>query len=242
MSDANIEARAGLSAANRRTLEAFFRHPLANNLDRIDVAALFTRLGSVEHGENTAVTYRIGDEHHRVGKSRGHSLMTDEVIDLRHLLTRAGWGPATPKAGAAEPESPQPATPGDWLAVVEVDEARLYHLDIHAADKTRHTLQAHDQHRILRHLQHAEQGRDEARRTEADHKYFEMIAQALVPGGEIVLIGHGAGHSNAAQMFESFLLAHHPLMFRRVVNAVVADIERLTDPQLLDLARAALTA
>jgi hypothetical protein len=63
----------------------------------------------------------------------------------------------------------------------------------------------------------------------------------LIPGGEIVLIGHGAGHSNVAQLFSKYLHTHHHLMFKRVVNAVVADVPQMSEPQLLELARTALT-
>ncbi len=229
-----------LSTVHRRTLEAFYRHPIAHNLDRIDVLSLFAKLGSVEHGENSAVTYTIGDEHHRVTKSRGHSLMTDEVMALRHLLTRAGWG--TDEHGSPNPPMEAVAPNSDWLVVLEATEARLFHLDLRANDKSGHTIHARNPHRILCHFSHAEQGRDAEKRNTEEARFFDEITKALLSGGKIVLVGHGAGHSNTTQQFSKYLHTHHPLIFKRVVNAVVADIGQMTDGQLLELARTALTA
>ena len=232
--------RSALSSANRRTLETFYRHPIAHNLDRLDVLALFTKLGSVQHGENSEITYAIGDAHYRIAKTRGHSLLTDEVMGLRHLLTRAGWGPGVPAAEAA-PDADAALT-GDVLVVVEEGAARLFHLDLRSDDKAGHVIRPNDPDRILRHLAHRDQGRDDEQREAEEATYHEAIAQALIPGGRIVLVGHGAGHSNAAHQLSDYLHHHHQQLFRRVVNEVVADISRMSDNQLLDLGRNALTA
>ena len=234
-----VHDRATLSSANRRTLETFYRHPIAHNLDRIDVLALFTKLGSVEHGENGAVSYAIGDEHHRVAKTRGHSLMTDEVMDLRHLLTRAGWGPGNTAADAAAADQVAPS--GDVLVVVEESEARLFHLDLRSPDKAGHVIRPNDPHRILRHLVHHDQGRDDEQREAEEAIYHEAVAQALLSGGRIVLLGHGAGHSNAAHRLSDYLKHHHQQLFRRVVNEIAADLSRMSDNQFLELGRKALT-
>lgn len=234
-----IHDRAALSTSVRRTLETFYRHPIAHNLDRMDVIALFNKLGAVAHGENSEITYSIGDAHHRVGRSRGHSLMTDEVVALRHLLTRAGWGPGIP---GAEPEAAtEAALTGDVLVVVEEGAARLYHLDLSSPDQAAHAIRPHDANRILRHLSHRDQGRDDEQREAEAATFHESIAQALVPGARIVLVGHGAGHSNAAHQLSVYLQHHHQPLFRRVVGEVVADISQISDHQLLELGRKALT-
>jgi hypothetical protein len=236
-----IHNRAALSTVHRRTLETFYRHPIAHNLDRVDVLSLFSKLGSVEQGENSAVTYSIGDEHHRIAKSRGHSLLTDEVMGLRHLLTRTGWGPGTPDILPDAEAGPT----SDVLVVVEEGVARLFHLDMHTPDKTGQVIRPNDPHRILRHLSHHDQGRDEEQRDAEEAIFHEAIAQALAPGGRadsrIVLIGHGAGHSNAAHRLSDYLHHHHQPHHLRVVNEISADISRLSEHQLLELGRKALT-
>ena len=47
---------------------------------------------------------------------------------------------------------------------------------------------------------------------------------------------------NAAHQFSDYLHHHHQQLFRRVVSEVVADISRMSDNQLLDLGRSALSA
>jgi hypothetical protein len=85
--------RASLSKSCRTTLDTLYRHPIAHNLDWLDVVALFSRLGSVNHGTHNAVIYGVGDDHHRITKPHGKDLSADEVMIFRHMLTRAGWSP-----------------------------------------------------------------------------------------------------------------------------------------------------
>ena len=64
---------------------------------------------------------------------------------------------------------------------------------------------------------------------------------ALGSAGRIVLVGHGEGHSNAAQALLDDLKRHHPQVFQHVAREITADIGQMTDPQLLARARKALT-
>jgi hypothetical protein len=49
------------------------------------------------------------------------------------------------------------------------------------------------------------------------------------------VVGHGAGHSNAADRLVEFLRLHHPDTSRKVTREAVADLSSLTPPQLLVL-------
>jgi hypothetical protein len=64
----------------------------------------------------------------------------------------------------------------------------------------------------------------------------------LASAHAIVVVGHGAGHSNAADRLVEFLQLHHPDIFRKVTREVVADLSSLTPPQLLGLGRRALSS
>ena len=72
--------------------------------------------------------------------------------------------------------------------------------------------------------------------------YYEKIAEAVALGGKIVVVGHGAGKSNAAHHLTEYLQTHHPETYRRIVREIVADLSSITAPQLLELARGALRA
>jgi hypothetical protein len=248
MSDAAITAsfgpikqdRAALTSSSRRTLDALYRHPLAHNLDRQDVLALFNRIGTVEQGHNHELTLSLGDEHHKFAASHDKDLSPDEVMALRHMLDRAGWGPGL-KAPLTESEEPS-APDGDVVVVVQTGEARLLHLDRSASERSGQVIRADDPNHVLAHVSHHDQVRDAGKRDSATDHFNEAVAQALVPLGRIVLIGHGHGHSTAAQGLRAYLEHHHKLIAARLTEDVSADIERSTEPQLLDLARKALAA
>jgi len=54
-----------------------------------------------------------------------------------------------------------------------------------------------------------------------------------------VVAGHGTGKSNAAHHLADYLRDHHPETYDRVVSELGEDLDSLTDPQLLAVARRA---
>jgi hypothetical protein len=237
---------ATLSKTSRSTMEALYQHPLSHNLEWSRVVALFERLGTVDQKGSNEIAFGLGGEHHRVHKPHDKDLTTAEVMTFRHMLTRAGWAPQGPasKAGAGTVGKMAAATlePADFLVVVDHHEAQLYHLDVRSADLVDHVIRPFDPHHLLHHVSHNDQAREQRQRMPEDHAFYESIAQAVLPAGAIVIIGHGTGRSNAAHHLVEFLHRQHPDTARRVVCEVVADLSGLTAPQLLDLGRRALTA
>ena len=82
------------------------------------------------------------------------------------------------------------------------------------------------------------QGRGQ--RAPEEPAYYAKIAEAAALGGGIVLVGHGAGKSNAAHHLTEYLHSHHRETYQRIVREIVADLSSITTAQLLDLARQAL--
>lgn len=75
--------------------------------------------------------------------------------------------------------------------------------------------------------------------------YYEKIANAVALGGKIVVVGHGAGKSNAAGHLTEYLQAHHRqkcITARPINGSFVKSSPAVlrNAPQLLDLARQAL--
>lgn len=68
-------------------------------------------------------------------------------------------------------------------------------------------------------------------------KYFEGIAQVISPASEILLIGHGTGKASAMVHFVQFLERKHPLIAKKVVDALDENIAALTEPEILALSR-----
>ena len=244
--------RAGVSGSDRRTLDELFAHPIAHNLAWMDVITLMRRIGTVEERSNQVFVFQIGNEKHDTHKPHTKHLTAPEVIDLRHFMDRAGWSPAAEiKAddvfGVAAPSLPAPSPPTHGLptpsliAVVDRHEARVYHVDLESQDPARHAITPYDPQHLLHNLAHKARLPDHRASPDGDRDYYELIAGALAKGGLIVVVGHGAGEGNAGHELAKFLREHHPLIYRRIVREVIADLPALTQPELLRIARDAFS-
>ena len=238
---------ATLPKGSRRTLQALFQHPIAHNLEWADVVALFGTLGTVDQKSHNEILFGIGGEHHRVHKPHSKDITVDELLEFRRMLTRAGWSPETSaeadageKASRAEP-AVIPAPP-DLLIVIDHHEARLYHLDLQSTETRAHVIRPYDPHRFRYHLTHKDLSRERGQRAPEDPSFYAGLAEAVGSARAIVVIGHGAGHCNAADRLVEFLRLHHPDTFHKVTRVVVADLSSLTPPQLLVLGRRALSS
>jgi hypothetical protein len=109
-------------------------------------------------------------------------------------------------------------------------------------DVSRHVIRPYDPHHFLHHLVHKDQSRERGQRAPEEAAYYERIANAVALCGEIVVVGHGAGKSNAAHHLAEHLRSHHRETYQRIVREIAADLSSITNPQLLDLARQALRA
>ena len=233
MDDAAPDVSA-LSRSDKRTLAALFRHPLAHNLPWSDVLALFGKVGAVEQKANDDFAFQAGGEAYVMRKPHGKELTGQEVIDLRHFATRAGLArhheAAVPVAGAVN----------NLVVVMDHHEAKIYQIDAAGDDEGEKAIKPYDPHHFLHHLTHKDESRERGQRSPEDATFYERIAQALVGGGKILLVGHGTGKSNAAHHLADYLAAHHKETHARVVTEMVTDLSAVTQPQLLALAAKAL--
>ena len=103
-------------------------------------------------------------------------------------------------------------------------------------------IRPYDPHRFRHHLTHKDLSRERGQRAPEDPSFYAGLAEAVGSARAIVVIGHGAGHSNAADRLVEFLRLHHPDKFHKVTRVLVADLSSLTPPQLLVLGRRALSS
>jgi hypothetical protein len=144
-------------------------------------------------------------------------------------------------ADAIAPAERVAATAGlDLLVAVDHREARIYAIDVSHAARAEHIIKPYDPHHILHHLSHKDHAQEGGQRSPEDASFYKRIAEAIAGASRIVLVGHASGKSNAAIHLMHTLTQHHPDIARHVVRELVADLPRLTEPQLLDLARQAL--
>lgn len=226
-----------VTGSHRRTLEAIFRHPLAHNLEWNDVVGLIGEVGDVHEKANSEFVFEVAGKHHFTRKPHTKDLTSSEVIELRHFLAQAGISPELP---SQPPAHPDPAAPS-LLIVVDHHGTKIFHVDVTSDDASEHVIRPYDPHHFLHHLMHKDQSRERGQRAPEEPAYYERIADAAASGGKIVVVGHGEGKSSAAHHLMEYLQSHHRETYQRIVREIDTDLSSITMPELLDLARQALT-
>ena len=124
------------------------------------------------------------------------------------------------------------------LAVVAVDagHARIYCVDAEAATAPE-TVKAPDPSHVNHNIFHRHGNPSGAFDVDGAETtaYFKALAHALAPARGLLLVGHGKGKANFSHHFESFLEKHHRDVAAKIVANVRADIDDITDRQLLRL-------
>jgi hypothetical protein len=225
------------TGSDRRTLDAIFRHPLSHGLAWREVVLLINAIGSADERHNGEFMLSVGEERLPMRRPHNKDLTGPEVMEMRHFLTRAGWSPdaaAAPKGEMAQdgaaPEAPR------LVIVIDHAGARIFRIDL--ADDDRHGITPHDPKHLLHHIEPKLRDADRDETYPEDTRFFDDIAAAVTPGGEIVIIGHGKGQSNEADHLSAYLKVHHKEAYGRIVTSLSADIPRLSLPELLELGRA----
>lgn len=91
---------AHLNNHHRNTLRQIFQHPAGHNIEWRAVLSLLEAVGSAEeqHGGKVAVT--IGSETEYFDPPLHKDIGTQAVVNLRRMLTKAGYGAGAAEAGA----------------------------------------------------------------------------------------------------------------------------------------------
>ena len=84
-----------LSAAHRDTLATIFRHPTSHNIEWHDVLSLLEAVGSVKERHDRKYLVTVGTVTEVIERPRHKDIDTDEVANLRRLLSQAGYGDQT---------------------------------------------------------------------------------------------------------------------------------------------------
>jgi len=233
-----------ISGSHRRTLDAILRHPVAHNLEWKDVVSLFEKLGAVEQKANSEFVFQVGGERLILRKPHSKDLEPAEVAELRKFVSRIDMSAqshvAQSHVAPAHAAATGDAAAPNLMVVMDHHGAKIYHVDIAAADASQHEIKPYDPHHFQHHLTHKDQSREEGQRTAEDPGFYEKIAQALAGAGKIVVIGHGTGKSNAAHHLIEYLKAHHGETHQRVVSEMSAELSSVTTRQLLEMAHEAL--
>jgi hypothetical protein len=86
-----------LSEHHRDTLLRIFQHPVSHNVDWRAVLSLLEAAGSVEQRHDGKYLVRVGAETEVFTRPKDKDIDAQQVVDLRAMLARAGYGSVVEK-------------------------------------------------------------------------------------------------------------------------------------------------
>jgi hypothetical protein len=213
-----------MSKSHQHTYNAVFQHPIARNLQWLDVRSMLNALTDVteEHNGNLKFT--------RNGKvltlhPPQHKDVSDiqELMHIRHFLEQSN---APTEAIVAEGVH--------LLVVIDHREARIYKAELHGSMPER--IVPYDPDGSRRHLHNVDNDSNGQRQPEI-RAFYEAIAQTLKSAEKILIFGSSTGSSSAMDYLLAELKEHHPDLAQRVVGTIVVNEQHMTEDQLLAQAR-----
>ena len=84
---------AHLSGRHRDTIEKIFSHPANRNIEWREVVSLLEAIGDVTHEHNGKLKVAVGPETEMFPAPHGKDVDAQIVVDLRRMLTDAGFAP-----------------------------------------------------------------------------------------------------------------------------------------------------
>ncbi|MCX6954161.1 MAG: hypothetical protein NTV51_18585 [Verrucomicrobia bacterium] len=219
-----MKSTAPLTGSHLRTYHTIFQHPASHTLAWLDVHALFRHLGEVEVSPDAGLKVTRNGEVLILHAPRTKEVSTtDELLSLRHFLTRSGV--IGDEKGAGE---------GDWLVVIDHREARIYRSL--APGSSAQQIRPHVSEDYFRHAPNSAQI-SRGKEKPDPNSFFEPVAAALSGAKQILLFGSGTGTSSEMDQFAGWLKQRRPEVAKRVIGTLVIDETHLSEAQVLAKAR-----
>jgi hypothetical protein len=79
---------------HRNTLRQIFAHPVSHNIEWHAVTSLLDAVGTVEVHHDGKVTVQVGSEREILEPPAGKDIDEQMVLDLRRMLSKAGYDPS----------------------------------------------------------------------------------------------------------------------------------------------------
>ncbi|HEY6294258.1 MAG TPA: hypothetical protein VIX15_01215 [Streptosporangiaceae bacterium] len=83
-----------LDNRHRNTLRQIFQHPVSHNIEWHAVASLLQAIGTVDVHHDGKVTVQVGSEREILEPPVNKDIDEQMVVDLRRMLSRAGYEPS----------------------------------------------------------------------------------------------------------------------------------------------------
>lgn len=198
---------------------------LPHNLSWSEAVELIEHLGEVQPHGNDEFMFRVGSQRAFFKRPSTHDLGLEEVSRLRKFLKEAG------------PSSPVEQSQSSRMIVVIDHHAAHVYQDLGGSRPAEEqTVRPYDPFHFHHHLIHRREAHYRGERVPEEDSFYEEVAKDITSADEIVLIGHAAGNSNAADFLKEYLKSHHPDISRRVIATESADLSAVTEPEIEALA------
>ena len=107
-----IPMKEHLSSRHRDTVERIFSQPPSGNIEWREVVSLLEAIGTVTHEHNGKLKVSLGPETEVLPAPHGKDVGVQIVVDLRRMLTQAGFGPG--QSPAIADQSTRDHGDGQW--------------------------------------------------------------------------------------------------------------------------------
>lgn len=84
-----------LDARHRDTLRKIFQHPASHNIEWREVTSLLEAIGTATRHHDGKVAVTVGSEQAFLEPPAGKEIDVQMVVDLRRMLSSAGYRPAS---------------------------------------------------------------------------------------------------------------------------------------------------
>jgi hypothetical protein len=218
-------------------LESLIHGKLPRNLTWSAVVDLIAQIGEVQPHGHDEYFFVVGSKKELFKRPSSHDLDVEEISRLRHFLHEAGVQAGIPAGVLQKPA--QANLSGRMVAVIDHHAARIYRGEGANLSEDGTAVKPYDPFHFQHHLIHRKEAHYVGERVPEEHSWYEAISQDLAHAGEIVLIGHGTGTSNAAEFLSAYLKSHHPETFQRIIATETVDLSALTEPEIEAIAKKA---
>jgi hypothetical protein len=82
-----------LNSHHRNTMTAIFQHPVGHNIEWNDVLSLLQTVATVNQTHDGRYHVVLGSETETFDVPRDKDIGTQQLVDLRRMLTNAGYAP-----------------------------------------------------------------------------------------------------------------------------------------------------
>jgi hypothetical protein len=210
--------------SHRSTYDAVFQHPVARNLEWMDLRSLLGSIAEVAELGGGALKFTRNGQTLVVHPPRRKDFSdVQALMDVRRFLERSD---------TASPEGVDDGV--HLLVVIDHREARVYRAELHGSVPQR--VVPFDPHGFGRHLHNVEDDGNGQRKPERK-SFYESVAKTLRDAEQILVFGSGTGASSAMDQLLAALKHDHPDLAKRVAGSLVVDAQHLTEDQLLAKAR-----